>query len=175
MLPVLADIYYTYTTICACRRRLGEEYTYVAMCNPQHYEQEGVLLNSRTRLLMFLLEILQRHLLRGLLRRLWAGLEQRVGTWRQLREVVSLGANGALEEGRLFMLMLFMLGWSRYSNLVDTILGNQYVYTYKNKNTARVDYRVEGYMLLLVFVVRALRFAHSLHKTSKEKPRQLRQ
>ena len=56
------------------------------------------------------------------------------------------------------MLMLFILGWNKHYNVVDTILKNKYVYTYMNKNTTVIDYRVEGYMLLIVFVVKLLRF-----------------
>lgn len=40
------------------------------------------------------------------------------------------------------MLMLFVLGWNKHFNLVDTILKNQYIYTYMNKNTTIIDYRV---------------------------------
>lgn len=30
-LSALPDVYYTAVTLCLCRRRLGEEYTYIAM------------------------------------------------------------------------------------------------------------------------------------------------
>ncbi len=62
------------------------------------------------------------------------------------------------------MLMLFLLGWNKHYNLIDTILRNYYVYTFLNKNNVKVDYRIEGYMLLTVFVVKALRFAVKTHK-----------
>lgn len=69
------------------------------------------------------------------------------------------------------MLMLFMLDWSPHVNLIDTLLGNKYVYTYMNKNTAKVNYRVEGFMLLAVFVVRIVRSLLNMYKLAKEKPK----
>ena len=69
-LPLLSDMYYTLMTICVCRKRLGEEYTYVVKYNPKHYEEEGLLMNSNSKLLMFVLEILQRHLVKKILKRL---------------------------------------------------------------------------------------------------------
>lgn len=62
--PILADIYYSFMTICQCRKRLGEEYTYVVKFNEKHYEEEGVLMNRKYRILMFVLEILQRHIVK---------------------------------------------------------------------------------------------------------------
>lgn len=65
------------------------------------------------------------------------------------------------------MLMLFVLGWNKHFSLVDTILKNQYVYTYMNKSEAKVDYRIEGYLLLVVFVVKLLRFMVKSYKILK--------
>jgi hypothetical protein len=42
----------------------------------------------------------------------------------------------------MFMLMLFLLGWNKYFNVVDTVLKNQYVYTYLNKTNTPVDYTI---------------------------------
>lgn len=72
------------------------------------------------------------------------------------------------------MLMLFLLGWNKHFNLVDTILKNQYVYTYMNKNTTPVDYRIEGYMLLVVFVVKLLRFSVHTYKILNEKKKKVK-
>ena len=57
----LADAYYTVVTLLCCRRRLGEEYTYIAMHNERHYEEEGVLLNRKTRTLLAVLELIGRN------------------------------------------------------------------------------------------------------------------
>jgi hypothetical protein len=40
------------------------------------------------------------------------------------------------------MLMLFLLGWNKYYNVIDTILKNEYVYTFMNKDNTKVDYRI---------------------------------
>lgn len=144
------------------------------MYNPEHYEQEGVLVNHRTRLLMFVLEICQRHLLNYLFKKAWIHLEARVdhgGKWKILRDLTSMGPDGLIEEGRLFMFMLFVLGWNKHFNLVDTILKNQYAYTFENKNHTKVDYRIEGYMLLAVFVVKLLKFVINSHKQLQSKKR----
>ena len=55
LLSAVPDVYYTLITVNYCRRRLGEEYTYVAMYKEKHYEEEGVLLNKRVRVLLFVL------------------------------------------------------------------------------------------------------------------------
>lgn len=61
-MQAVPDLYFTLVTYYVCRRRLGEEYTYIAMYKPTHYEQEGVLLNKKTRLLFGLLEVVSRNL-----------------------------------------------------------------------------------------------------------------
>ena len=66
----LPDLYYTLTTLLLCRRRLGEEYTYIAMFKEKHYQQEGVLLNKKTRLLFAVLELVGRNLFLPLLAKL---------------------------------------------------------------------------------------------------------
>ena len=38
LLALSPDAYYTLVTTLKCRRRLGEEYTYIAMYKGQHYE-----------------------------------------------------------------------------------------------------------------------------------------
>lgn len=62
------------------------------------------------------------------------------------------------------MLMLFILGWNKHYNLIDTILKNQYVYTYLNKNQLIINYRIEGYMLLIIFIVKFARFGVNTYK-----------
>jgi len=37
VVTALPDIYYTISTIYFCRRRLGEEYTYIAMYKQKQY------------------------------------------------------------------------------------------------------------------------------------------
>lgn len=128
--------------------------------NEKQYEEEGVLMNRQYRVLMFVLEIVQRHLVKRGLERLLAKVEH--SREHLLREISALGAEGILEQGSMFMMMLFMLGWNKHFNLVDTILGTKYVYTYKNADQTTVDYRIEGLMLLAVFAVKAGRLAFSL-------------
>lgn len=65
--------------------------------------------------------------------------------------------------------MLFILGWNKHFNMVDTILKNEYIYTYFNKTTVKVDYRVEGYMLLVVFGVKLVRFFVRVFRGFNEK------
>lgn len=67
------------------------------------------------------------------------------------------------------MFMLFVLGWNKHFNVVDTILGNQYIYTFQNKNNAKVNYKIEGYMLLTVFIVKFLRFIVKSYKLINKK------
>jgi NADH:ubiquinone oxidoreductase subunit 5 (subunit L)/multisubunit Na+/H+ antiporter MnhA subunit len=66
------------------------------------------------------------------------------------------------------MLMLFLLGWNKYFNVVDTLIKNRYVYTYANKNHTNIDYRVEGYMLLIVFIVKVVKFLINMYKVLNE-------
>ena len=129
-IPLIADIYFTSMTIIKCRKRLGEEYTYVVKYNHKQYEEEGVLMNTNTRVLMTVLEILQRHLIKRACEKVIKKIENSGSLF--VREISAMGVEGVFEEGRMFMLMLFMLGWNPYFNLVDTILKTQYVYTYKN-------------------------------------------
>jgi len=41
ILAVCPDAYYTLVTTLKTRRRLGEEYTYIAMFKSKHYNEEG--------------------------------------------------------------------------------------------------------------------------------------
>jgi hypothetical protein len=43
-----------------------------------------------------------------------------------------------------------------------------------NKNTTPVDYRIEGYMLLVVFVVKLLRFSVHTYKILNEKKKKVK-
>lgn len=115
---------------------------------------------------MFILEIVQRHLLKHLLKRA-ATLIPEKGIFS---EMGNFSVEALLEQGKLFMMMLFMLGWNKHINLVDTILRNQYVYTYKNKSNARVDYRIEGFMLLAVFVVKIGKGVFKVYKEMNKEP-----
>lgn len=66
-IAVLPDLYYTFITTNHCKRRLGEEYTYIAMYKRDHYEYEGVLLNKKVRTLLTTIELISRHGVRPLL------------------------------------------------------------------------------------------------------------
>jgi hypothetical protein len=61
LLAVCPDAYYTIVTTLRTRRRLGEEYTYIAMYKSKNFEEEGVLLNRNARILLTVLELLSRH------------------------------------------------------------------------------------------------------------------
>ena len=53
-----------------------------------------------------------------------------------------MGVDGILEQGKMFMMMLFMLGWNKHFNIVDTLLRTQYAYTYKNADQKSANYKV---------------------------------
>ena len=38
--------------------------------------------------------------------------------------------------------MLFMLGWNKHYNVVDSILRIRYIYTFRDKNQKFISYRV---------------------------------
>ena len=51
--------------------------------------------------------------------------------------------------------MLFMLKWNRFYNFSETILGIDHIYTFKNAKENKINYRIEGFMLLAIFAVKA--------------------
>ena len=67
------------------------------------------------------------------------------------------------------MMMLFMVGWNKHFNIIDTLLQTEYIYTYKNADQKTSNYQIEGYMLLVVFVVKFLRLLINIVSESKKK------
>lgn len=63
------------------------------------------------------------------------------------------------------MLMLFMLNLNPHFNLIDTVLGTRYAYTFKNANQTKVSYKVEGLLLLVVFIVKILKTSYNKFKS----------
>ena len=61
------------------------------------------------------------------------------------------------------MIMLFMLGWNKHYNVVDSILRIRYIYTFKHKNQKFISYRVQGWLLFVVFVIKIMRIILSMH------------
>ena len=78
-----------------------------------------------------------------------------------------MGVEGFLEQGKMFMMMLFMVGWNKHSNIIDTLLRTEYIYTYKNADQKSSNYKIEGYMLLVVYVVKFLRLIINIVSESK--------
>ena len=53
--------------------------------------------------------------------------------------------------------MLYMMKWNRFYNLIETVMRIDHIYTFKNAKDNNIEYTVEGYMLLIVFIVKFLR------------------
>ena len=90
-------------------------------------------MNKKYRTIMFVLEIVQRHVIKTLLKTFinrMEGLEK----LKKIKEIVIGDLDTMLANGKWFMIMLFMLGWNQHYNVIDTLLGTKYVYTFKNKN-----------------------------------------
>ena len=127
----------------------------------KHYEEEGVLLNSKFRVFMVVGELVQRHAVKKLLKKVLEKLDEKPQA-KKWKDMVLGDAETVVGNGKWFMLMLFMLGVNPYFNLLDTLLGIRYIYAFRNKNTAKVSYRVEGWLLFAVFFVKALRVVFSI-------------
>ena len=60
------------------------------------------------------------------------------------------------------MLMLYMLGWNKHYNLIETVLGIQYAYTYKNDQLKPVSYKIEGTLILVTLSIKLARHFYFL-------------
>jgi hypothetical protein len=60
--------------------------------------------------------------------------------------------------------MLFMLNWNKHFDIIQTILGIKYVYTYKNDKLKNISYRIEGFLILVTLTMKFIKHAYSLYK-----------
>ena len=60
--------------------------------------------------------------------------------------------------------MLYMLKWNPFYNAIESILQIDYVYTYKHDKENKIQYKIEGYMLLAVFVIKIAKLIFKLIK-----------
>jgi hypothetical protein len=51
-------------------------------------------------------------------------------------------AEEIMSNAEWLILMVFMLDWNKYFNLLETILGIRYAYTFKNNQTKEVSYAI---------------------------------
>lgn len=65
---ILSNGIFNYITLMHTQKTLGEEYTYLNMINPDDYEYEGVPVQSRRRLLLFILSTFMPALLRKMIK-----------------------------------------------------------------------------------------------------------
>lgn len=70
------------------------------------------------------------------------------------------------------ILIVYMLGWDKHFTFIETLLGINYVYTYKNDRIRDVSYAVEGYLLLITLLFKGFkRFPHIFNsKNSQNQP-----
>jgi len=122
LIAICPDAYYSIVTTLRCRRRLGEEYTYIAMYKKSHYEEEGVLLNKKSRTLLVVFEILSRHLIvpsfvsllnkkgedseKSSLGLFWSKIQKFIKTFIGAPEDIIVNVEW-------IVLMLFMLNWNK--------------------------------------------------------------
>lgn len=153
--------------------------------------EEGVLMNKKTRVLLFLLEIVSRNLILPLFFKFldstgrgfeppWGNsrktgvlsfLERMMRSGGRLKEFVSryLGsAEEIMSNVEWLILMVYMLDWNKHFTFIETLLGIRYVYTYKNDQIREVSYAVEGYLLLATFLFKAAKTLYNLWKARKE-------
>jgi hypothetical protein len=125
--------------------------------------EEGVLLNKKTRLLLFLLEIVSRNLLLPLFSKFMdsngRAFEKSDSTFKKsapsslmekmkrifggLKETTTryLGsAEDIMSNVEWLILMVYMLDWNKHFTFIETLLGIRYVYTYKNDRIREVSY-----------------------------------
>ena len=162
---LIPDLYFTFVTICVCKKRLGEEYTYVTMCKDDHYENEGLLVNKKYRILVFVLEILGRNFLRHYLAKFETNIQA------SLKEPIfkaffkCIGTSSEIISNvQWVMMMLFMLNITKSPSFIDIKLGLGYVYTFFNESQTKISYKFEGILLLAVFIIKFINFFLNLRK-----------
>lgn len=149
---LLNDAIYNYLTIVRKpRKTLGEEYTYLNMFNEHDYEYEGVPVQSRRRVLLFVLSTFFPALLRRFLRNSYTEMlaECKTNTEKSLVKAVLARLpefDDLVDRLDKFMLMLFLLR-SDYYNIFERFLRIKYIYMRHFKETT-INYRKEGWIML---------------------------
>jgi hypothetical protein len=67
------------------------------------------------------------------------------------------------------ILMVYMLGWNKHFTFIETLLGIDYGYTYKNDKIRDVSYAIEGYLLLTTLLTKAFKHFYSIFNSNKVK------
>lgn len=68
----------------------------------------------------------------------------------------------------LAVLMVYMLDLNKHFTFLETIFGISYAYTYKNDQIKEVSYAIEGYLLLVAFIVKAVKTIHRVYQARKK-------
>lgn len=130
-----------------------------------------MLLNKKTRTLLFVLEIAARHLLKPiLLKTLQNSPTTQTTANRNWLPKVAAAFKRLLGQGEeltanleWLVLMLYMLDWNKHYSLIETLLGIQYAYTYKNDKPTAISYRIEGYLILATLALKLARHLLTLY------------
>jgi hypothetical protein len=152
LLKVLNDAVYNYLTIYRKpRKTFGEEYTYLNMLNESDYEYEGVPVQSKRRLLLFVLSTFFPALLKRFLRNSYTEMlaECKTNTEKSLAKAVLARLpefDDLVDKLDKFILMLFLIR-SDYYNLIERFLRIKYIYMRHFKETT-IEYRKEGWIML---------------------------
>lgn len=149
---LLNDAIYNYLTMVRTEKTLGEEYTYLNMFNEEDYEFEGVPVEHRRRVLLFLLSTFGPALLRRLFKKIYTEVvaDCKSDTRGSLLRIV-LSRFPEYEElsekMSKLVLMLFLIR-SDYFNLHERLLRIKYIYLKHFKETT-IEYTREGYIMLM--------------------------
>jgi peroxin-10 len=71
------------------------------------------------------------------------------------------------------VLMVYLLGWNKHLTILETLLGINYAYTYKNDQIHDASYAMEGYVLLATFLYKVVKQVVSLVQKYKQRKNQL--
>jgi hypothetical protein len=71
------------------------------------------------------------------------------------------------------VLMVYLLGWNKHLTILETLLGINYAYTYKNDQIHDASYAMEGYVLLATFLYKVVKQIVSLVQKYKHRKNQL--
>jgi hypothetical protein len=55
-----------------------------------------------------------------------------------------------------------MLNIIKSPNFIDNSLGISYIYTIFNENQEKINYKIEGFLLLIIFIVKIAKFAYKI-------------
>lgn len=74
-LKLLSDGIFNYLTLILVQKTLGEEYTYLNMINSDDYEYEGVPVQPRRRLLLFVISTILPFIMRKMLKKAYIEMQ----------------------------------------------------------------------------------------------------